>query len=426
MADRVKDITIDEFVQMVKDHDDEVTKKATDSNVDIDAIAGKEKPSVDKYTIATGVAYVVARVKEAIVEANSEIVKGMLVGCRDRFGTSAPMRIPVLSSKGDHKEVINWGTTVKKGDSKIEFPFPCTATLKVIYEGEFKGVPNVKIVKIDEYENLSIPDTIARLGKIATPVGEVDASNELGVVVVKGKVAYISPATRWKDKAKDGSWSMWMPNQRDTPVSHPVFQLSLETENNNMVRVTFDRQRAAVPTICVEDFTDMCMDAVKNNQDPIEQAKFVGEIFRGRDVIIVGFMTKYTPNPEVNYIDIGGYAIFDAKVSGSHQEKVSDKPKPDRKKAEVEDEPEEAPAKKEEAPAKKEDKPAKKTSAAASPKAGEMSVEKLKEKIRQYCSATDLSVSDLTPELVMKNLAPGKTKGFVVDVLEELQKELSE
>jgi hypothetical protein len=420
MADKVKDLNLDKFVEMVIEHDDELAKKVSASELDATAIIGKAKPGIDRYGIATGVAYAIARLKEAVLEANSESLKGLLVGQRDVFGTNAPIRMPVLSSKGDHTEVINWGSTVKYGDSKIEIPYPCVANLRVLHEGEYKGVPNIRIVSVESYENVSIPDTILRLNKVAKRVGDIDGGDELGVVVVRGKISYISPATRWKGKEKDGSWNLWMPNQRDNPVSHPVMQMSLETENNNSVRVIFGRQRIAVPTVAVEDFADLCADAAKKMGDPVEQARFFGEIFRGRNVIVVGFLTKYNPQPEVNYIDIGAYAIFDANVGKQETvDEPAEKPAKKQKPAPAEEDETEADAEEPKAETKK---PAAKTKPAAK-KDGAQSVEKLKEKIRQYCEVLGIDVADLTSEKVIENLAQGKSKGFVNEILDEMKKE---
>lgn len=422
MADKVRDLDLDEFVTMVLDHDDELAKKVSASELDATEIIGRAKPSIDKYGVSTGVAYAIARLKEAVLEADSESLKGLLVGQRDMFGTNAPIRMPVLSSKGDHTEVVIWGNTVKHGDSKVDIPFPCIANLKVLQDGEYKGVPNIRVISMDSYENISVPDAILRLGKIAKSTGEIDGGDELGVVVVRGKISYIAPATRWKGKEKDGSWSLWMPNQRDNPVSHPVMQISLETENNNMVRAIFGRQRVAVPTVVVEDFAEICADAVKKYSDPMEQAKFMGEIFRGREVIIVGFMTKYNPQPEINYIDIGAYAIFDAKVSGKQDtlespktetKKPKPKPAPAEESSDEEDDAGEPVSK----PEKKAAKPATKV------KDGGDAADKLKAKIRQYCGVLDITVNDLTAEKVMENLAQGKSKGFVTEILEEMKKE---
>lgn len=419
MAEKVKDVNLDEFVEKVLDQDNELAKQVSASGLDATKIIGKSKPGIDRYGLATGVAYAIARLKEAVLEANSEIHKGFLVGQKDVYGTSAPVRMPLLSSKGDHMEVINWGSTVKHGDTKIEIPFPCVATLKLLHEGEYKGVPNVRVVALDSYENVSIPDTILRLNKIAKRVGDIDGGDELSVVVVRGKIAYVAPATRWKNKEKDGAWNLWMPNQRDNPISHPVMQITLETENNTQVRVIFGRQRIAAPTIAVEDFTDLCADAAKRMSDPVEQARFFGEIFRGRNVIVVGFVTKYNPQPEINYVEVGAYAIFDAAVGS--QDTINE---PAEKPAKRPEKP--LPADEDEAEPEAEEPKAetKKPKTKPAPKKdGSQSVEKLKEKIRQYCDVLGIEVADLTPEKVIENLAQGKSKGFVIEILEEMKKE---
>jgi len=417
MSDKVRDLGLDEFVEKVLDHDEELSKKVEESEIDAAEIIGKSKPSIDKYGLNTGIAFAVARLKEAVLEANSELVKGILVGERDRFGTNSPVRIPLLSSKGDHMEVINWGTSVKYGDSKIALPFPSVAAVKVVNEGEYKGVPNIRIVALESYEDLSVPDVINKLNKVAKSVAEVDGGDELGVVVVKGRIKYISPATKWKDKEKDGSWQIYMPNQRDTPVSHPVMQITLEDEGGNQVRATFDRQRNAAPTIVVEDFVDLCVDAVAQSKDPMEQAKFLGGIVKGREVIIVGFMTKYSPQVNINYIDVGAYAMFDAVAST--QESLKEL-KPDKK---------ESAKKPDKKTDKADDEPAQKKSSKKGDSTGktnkESPADKLKKKIKSYCELYGVEIGDITPEKMIEtfNLDGVMSKGSVEAVIDELKSE---
>jgi hypothetical protein len=409
MSDKVKDIELPEFITMVLDSDETVANQVREANIDAEAIIAKHKKNIDKYGVSTGTAFAVARLKEAILEANSESVKGLLVGYRDRYGSNAPVRMPVLSSTGEHTEIVNWGTTVKTGDSKVEIPFPCIGSLRVLYDGEYKGVPNIRLISAEKFENLSASDAILRLGKIAKSAGEIDGSDELHVVVVKGKISYVAPATKWKGKERDGNWQIWLPNARDTPVMQPVMQISLETEGGNMIRSIFERQRNGTPTIMVEDFIPLCEDAVKMSTDPVEQARFFGEIIRGREVIIVGFVTKYSPQPEINYIDLNAYAIFDAKVG--KQTTIAKNAKEES----VEDETEE------EAPAKKASKPAAKPSTKKpAGKDGAGAADALKDKIRKYCDVLGITPSDLTPEKVIENLAQGKSKAFVESILEEL------
>ena len=412
--EKVRDLELNEFVAQVLGKDDELAKQVQESEIDAEAIIGKSKPSIDKYGVATGIAYAVARLKEAVLEANSETVKGLLIGQRDRFGTNSPVRIPLLSSKGDHMELVNWGTSVKHGDSKIDVPFPSVATVKVINEGEYKGVPSIRLVAMESYETISVSDLVLRLNKVAKSVGEIDGGDELSVVVVKGRIQFIAPTTRWKDREKDGSWQIYMPNQKDNPVSHPVMQITLESENGNQVRVVFDRQRNAAPTILVEDFVELCMDAVAQSPDPVEQAKFIGGIMKGRDVIVVGFMTKYNPQANVNYIELGGCAMYDGSASAqANLDGEKSEAKPSGKSSATK------PAAKK--PVKEDPSPKK----ADSGKDKESPVDKLKKKIKTYCEICNVGVKDITADDLIKGmkLEGLVTKGSIETVLEDLQTE---
>jgi hypothetical protein len=384
MADKVRELELPEFMEEIRKKDEDTLVEAQTAEVDVEAIVAKHKPHIDKYGLVTGVAFAIARIKEAILEANSEGVRGMLVGSRDMFGRNSPLRIPLLSSKGDHMELISWDTRVKMGDAKVELQFPSVATLKVLTEGEFKGVPSIRLVAMENCEQLSMADAVMRLNKIAKSVGAIDGGDELKVVVVKGKINFIAPSTRWENKEKAGNWQLYMPNMRDTPVSHPVLQVTLEAEDGNQVRAVFDRQRNAVPTIMVEDFVDLCADAITQSKDPVEQAKFLGSIVKGREVIIVGFMTKFNPQVNINYIEMGAYAMYDAGASVQSTlggEKTAGKPagKPAKK-----------PAKEDAAK-----KPAGKSKSADSP------VDKLKGKIKAYCEMYDVDAEAVTVEQIM-------------------------
>lgn len=417
VSTKVKELGLDEFYEEIVKKDGDLIENAGESNVDAKDIAKKFKPSVDKYGVSTGVSFVIARIREAVTEANSEEVKGLLVGERDRYSSNSPIRIPLLSSTGNHMELTNWGTSVKYGDSKIELPFPSVATMKIINEGEYKGVPSLRVVAIGSYEELSVPDTVARLNKVAKSVGEIDGSDELSVVVVKGAISFIAPATKWKDKEKDGAWQLYMPNARDNPQNHPVMQISLEKENGNQVRVVFDRQRNAVPTIAVEDFEELCIDAVASSNDPTEQAKFLGGIIKGREVIIVGFMTKFNPQAEVQYIEVSGYAMFDADASAQAGFEKTKPAKPAGKPA----------AKSAGKPAGKkaaEDAPQKKSSGTG--KGKETPFDRVKSKLKAHCEVLGKSPREVTAaEIMEKYHYEGVVEmGTIETALEELISEM--
>lgn len=420
MNAKIKDLGELEFISAVMTSNPEFASKVEESGIDADSIIKKTKPAVDKYGVSTGVAFTIARLKEAILEANSDSVKGMIVGERDRFGTNSPVRVPLLSSKGDHMEVVNWGTSVKYGDQKIALPFPAVATLKIVSEGEYKGIPQHKLVAVESYDELSVGDAIGRLSKIAKTVGQIDGGDELQVVVVKGKISFIAAQTKWKDKEKDGSWQVYLPNQRDSPQMHPVMQITLESENGNQVRAVFDRQRNVIPTILVEDFCEVCADAVVQNSDPGEQAKFVGNIMKGREVIVVGFCTKFNAQAQVNYVELGAYAIFDS-TSESVQSTLEKSPAATSPKKEVT---------KETAKEKKVEKPVEKPVETAKPvkkdtKAKVSPVDALKAKVRTYCELYGVSMNDVTAEKIIEafKLDGVMSPGSVETVIDELRKE---
>ena len=248
--------------------------------------------------------------------------------------------------------------------------------MRVITEGDYKGVPNVRVVSIEKYDNISIPDAVARLVKIAKTPGELGPEDELSVVVVKGRIGFITPCTKWKGREKDGNLPVYLPNQRDNPAYHPVMQVIFESQSGNIARAAFDRNRNAVPTVAVEDLEEICQDALAQRYQSVEQARFVSNIFHSREVIIVGFMTKYSSQADVNYIDIGAYAIFDATI-GKQATLASAKPSA-KKAAPAEDENE----------AESETPKAKPASKKGAPKpAGSSAVDDVKEKIHQYCDA---------------------------------------
>lgn len=415
MSQKVRDLELDEFVVQVLDKDDELAKQVKTSEIDAEATIAKAKPNLDKYGLVTGISIAAARLKEAVLEKMSDEVKGLFIGHRDVFGSNSPVKIPLLSSKGDHMELISWGTSVKYGDAKIELPFPFLATVKILAEKEYKGMPSLRLIVVKDYTEISIADAISRLTKIAKSVGELDSGDEFRPVVIRGRISFVAPMTKWKNKEKDGAWQIYMPNARDTPVNHPVMQISLEGENGNMVRTSFDRQRNAVPTFCMEDFEAVCIDAVSISKDPSEQARFVGEAIKDRNVIIVGYVTKVNPQANVTYIEIGGYALLDADPSTqaalTRAEPVQ-KGKETKGKKSIEPEKE------------TEDAPAKKSSPAG--KKGKTSpVDKLKERIRTYAETVGTDINDIGADEMIKvfKLEGVMEKSSVETAIEELQKE---
>ncbi len=308
----VRDISVEEFAKLVLESDPELDKGAKLAELDAVQVLEKEKPDIDKYTIPTGLSMGRARVREALVEKNSKVVKGLIVGCRDRFGSNAPVRVPILSSKGDHIEASFWGANIKYKDSKVELPIPSIVTARVL-EGDYKGKPKYTLIALDEFETLTMDKAVEKLSKVARPTSDITADDEGKPVVLRGTISFVEPTPIFKDQERVGEHEIFLENSRDVPVKHMVLQISLRSENTaNRVRVTFERNKIVSPTVGVTDMMTLVSDAVGRTRVPQEQASFVGKGLLGRDVIVVGTVSKYRLYNNNNYIEIGGSAIFDA------------------------------------------------------------------------------------------------------------------
>lgn len=412
---KVRAMSIDEFVEAVENHSPDVIKKAKLANVDVRSTLERAKPGIDKYGKKTGISIGVSKIKEEILEATSDVVKGIILGERDRWGSNTPIRIPVLSSSGKHLEVINWGNEVKYGDKRIHMPFPAKVELKVMDDGDYNGQKNLRVVSIESYETLTTSDAIGKLNKIAVTPADLTRENENSVVVVRGSVGFVGPSARWNsDKTKAGDWPVYLENALDSPKKHIVMQITLQEEGGNRVRATFDRQRNAVPTVAVEDLEMICQDAIAETTSPHDQARIVGNAIRGREVIVVGYLTKFKNSDDTTYIDVGASAIFDAE--SSVQTKLTSSSRASDAKDE-DDDVEEISSKPSKQDYKKEQKAQPTKSASKKSKLSEV-----REIISNYSDLTGVDPSEMNAEELRKVAKLSEySLSLIQDALEDLQ-----
>lgn len=313
VSKKMRDITVDEYVSRVLGSDSDLEKKVKMNDIDAKDVLGKAKPSFDKYSVGTGVSFGCARLREAIEKKNSSQIKGIAAGQRDRYGTNTPVRIPVIRSNNDHLEVVLWGTSIKVGDAKVELTFPSLVTFNVVEEKSDK-YESLRLVDAETYTPMNIVDAVDKLSSVAIGVGELSNEDLYKVVVVRGKIAFVGASPKFQNKEKVGDWGVYLENQRDHPQKHVVLKVTLASENNQQARITFERQRNAVPAIYVEDLEALCSDAASSDDDPNTQARIVGQGIKDRDVIVVGCVTKHQNYEGMAYYDIGAYGIYDAVV----------------------------------------------------------------------------------------------------------------
>ena len=438
----VRDISVEEFAKLVLESDQELDKGAKLAELDVVQVLEKEKPDIDKYSIPTGLSLGRGRVREALVEKNSRVVKGLIVGCRDRFGSNAPVRVPILSSKGDHIEAAFWGANIKYKDSKIELPFPAIVTARVL-EGEYKGRTKYTLIALDDFETLTMDKAVEKLAKIAKTTLDLSSDEEGKPVVIRGTISFVEPSPIFKDQERVGEHEIFLENARDVPVKHMVLQISLRSDNTvNRVRVTFERQKIVAPTVVVTDMMTLVSEAMGKSRVPQEQAAFVGRGLQGREVIVVGTMSKYRTINNNNYIEIGGSAIFDASPAivkdwfggAEKKEKAaapaapapSDKPRGFEEPAKPKAEEPKAEKKPEEKP-KAEEKPAKKKKSGvgdALASLNNMKIEdadSLKQWITGYCLLMKLKPDALNATFIQQVTSTDLPEAVIEGVLEEMR-----
>ena len=434
----IRDVTLEEYVKAVFESDSDLDKKLRQAEVDTSEVLTAEfKEGIDKYTPAAGLSLGRSKLREALQEKQSTEVKGLVVGMRDRYGMNSPIRYPILKSDGNHIEVSHFGITVKKGNNKMEITFPSIVAAKVL-EGDWKGKKVYNLIALDSIEPVAIDKALSMISRVAKTVDKIHPDDEGSVVVMTGRVSFVEPAPIFKDNERIGEYPILMENSRDVPQKHPVLQVSLHSEGGaNRVRVTFDRQKSAMPTISVDDMMELASEAVARAPDnPVEQAKFVGQGLIGREVLVVGHCGKYRTINNNNYIEVGGYAIYDKPgandqswfgVGGKFTKEPEDE-EPSGNAEEVEElkeEPKKKEPEKKEEPEKKKEKPKTRESKTSALDAlGNIKVkdaDSLKIWLKNYCLLLKVDIEDVPSAVVKSLIKTDLPESVIQEVINELK-----
>jgi len=432
----IRDVGLDEFVRAVLESDSDLDKKIRQAEIEPGEILTDEyKSEIGKFTAAAGLSLGRSKLRDALTEKQSTLVKGLVVGMRDRYGLNSPLRYPILKSDGNHIEVSHFGIAVKKGNTKVELSFPSIVAAKIL-ESEWKGKPVYNLIALDSMEPVQMEKALSMISRVARTVDKIHPDDEGSVVVLKGRIAFVEPTPIFKDNERVGEHVILMENSRDVPQKHPVLQMSLNSEGgNNRVRITFDRQKSATPTIAVDDLMELAAEAVARAPDnPMEQAKFVGMGLIGREVLVVGYCGKFRTINNTNYIEVGGYAIYDAPGSTDQNwfgvdEKAlkEEEPEEEKEKEPEEEKPvEKLPKKEDKKPEKKPEKKGKKEGGDVLEALSGIKVkdaDTLKIWLKNYCLLLKAE-PDKIPASLVKSLAKTDLPESVIqEVIDELSAE---
>lgn len=305
----------------------EILKDAEDSGVDVKGVVKEiEKKYGERYSQRTVLSKVRAELRRRIREATAETDKVVIAGSRDRHNFNMPVSLLCLKKDGNHKEVRTFSyDNVQYGSEKISVPAPSMATLKMHYNQQYE---NYTLAGIEDYKELDNDELIEKLEKIAVFPSELGEDDQYSIVVVKGKIRQIYPATTFDDDGKPAGQSPVMDTDaRNNPTSYPVMQIKLESDDNEvMPRLLLERPRHARPIYNLGDFEMLCRDAMEEFDEPQEQARFISESMEGRSIVAVGVLMKYNPGrqnetDDVIYVDIGAGYIGEINDAGQSTKK---------------------------------------------------------------------------------------------------------
>jgi hypothetical protein len=262
---------------------DPVWDEADKLGLDPEGIVSALKDKYSRYSDSACIKMAIAELKKYLKENSTEYeeMSGMVLGGMDVYGKKAPITYPCISKDG--KKIVKISTWDK---SLLKVP------ARVTVSGEFSpSFGNLIIDTVKEQEVIDPEGIAAKLAKVALTVDdELDALEQYGCVIIRGKIKYVRPSTRWVNGEQDGAWSTWEKTEGKNGVFQPVIDLSLDPgDTNTYVTLQLKRQHSANPVINVEDLALACEDAAKDYPDqPKKQGESICAAICGREVVALG------------------------------------------------------------------------------------------------------------------------------------------
>ena len=314
----------DTAVEVKNRLEDDLIDRASDSGVDVDSIIENTVEEYADYSAPTVVRFARSSISTQIEAAESESMKGLIAGSRDRFGKNWPRRISVVRSNGEHIEASTWsGSLPMASGGKTEIPNGAAVTLRCDYDSEYDSWEAEALDSVDELEQAEFA---SRLESVARSPSELGRDDEYEVVVVRGSIDYVNPQTVFEDGEPIGPGEVLMPDEDGAEKPH--LEIVMDDPSGVRVRGHIERQRYGQPMVALADADLLLHDAVKNHTTPDEQASFIMDAFRSTEVVMVGnvnsFDTDRSDGETRSYVDIAVSAVVEIPESGGVSESASE------------------------------------------------------------------------------------------------------
>lgn len=290
----------------------DLAANAREAGVDVSEVVAETVDEYAGYGAQTQKRFAESAIQQQIDAQGATATKGILCGSRDRYGKNWPRRYALIRSDGDHIEASSWDSSLPTSSGQeMEIPSGAAVEIRLEHDAEYDSYEAKQLDGVTQLEHEELAN---RLSSVAVSPGDLGRGDKFETVAVRAEIAFVNPQTVFEDGEPQGDGPVMLEDERGEPKPH--FEVVLEQESGTRVRGHVERQRYAEPFFQIEDFEKLTRDAQENFRSPDEQAGFLMDALRGREVVVVGNMNSYSQNRRddgstVNYVDLGVAGIVE-------------------------------------------------------------------------------------------------------------------
>lgn len=325
---KVSQLKESEFVENVRKTDEKLFNEVKDAETIAKACFDEYK----NYAVQTATSWALARLRKAAQDASAKTVMGLIFGAREQTGDSGkgPSFFALIQGKKGI-EVKNWRREVKVGEKKYRIPDTSIAKISVMEEFEKDSDKKTLLISnIIGHKPKTIEEAVQQLKEWGSVVALKDIptivknTNPSPIYVIRCKLASASSMKKyqtenslpiWKEtsrkvKGKDGV-------EKEVIVAGPHVSLRTKRDGDTMawIRLTAPNTGTGITPVILEDFNEICKEAVKKFEDPIDQAELLGSAIDTREVIVIGAINRIQEDNEgLKTVNIAAHAILEGYV----------------------------------------------------------------------------------------------------------------
>ena len=302
---------------------DPIWAEAEKLSLDPEGIVSEIKDKYSRYSDSACIRLAVSAITKYVKESGAqyESVSGMILGGTDVYSKKAPITYPLISKDGKKiVKISTWDRTLLRTPAKVTV------------SGEFSTSYNNLIIEdVKEQEVIDPAGIAARLAKVALTVeDELEALEKYACVIIRGKVKYVRPSTRWINNEIDGAWSTWEKTEGANGVYHPVMDISLDpASTSTFVTLQLKRMHSALPTVNIEDLATVSQEAANEFPDqPKKQGEAILAVIGEREVVALGTVNsvskKYNEKLGMYLTSVNIAVAYIEELPENHPEKPSE------------------------------------------------------------------------------------------------------